>query len=231
MFSSESLKKKVSLCLPNLTKFKLLPSLALGKKCIIKSNFGRLGFKQPSLFLKMLNRELVTTSFSLFSPPFFFFFLSSSAHANINSGATRPEAETFGAFIVEAGLANAISGEIKWERWGEREISIFYEPFPLLPLGPLRPSAPGRLPLSLIPFSKNVIRKSPFGLSAATLPSCAGWAARAHISALSSLFALAPSLSLSSVSLSAPSARPSHQPVVVCSEQPATLALEFKLAV
>lgn len=91
------------------------------------------------------------------------------------------------AFIVEAGPANAISGEIKWERWGEREISIFHEPFPLLPLGSLWPSAPSRLPSSLIPFSKNVITKSPFGLSAATLTSCAGWPAHSYITARLSL--------------------------------------------
>lgn len=86
-----------------------------------------------------------------------------------------------GTFIVGARPANAISGEIKWERWGEREISIFYEPFPLLPLGSLWLSASNRIPSSLIPFSKNVIRKSPFGLSAATLSSCAGSAARSYI--------------------------------------------------
>lgn len=117
-----------------------------------------------------------------------------------------------GTFIVEAGPANAISGEIKWERWGESEISIFYEPFPLLPLGSLWPSAPRRLPSSLIPFSKNVIRKSPFGLSAAMLSSCAGWAAHSYITARLSL-SLPPflprSLPLSSVSLSASSATPS----------------------
>lgn len=86
-----------------------------------------------------------------------------------------------GTFIVGARPANAISGEIKWERWGEREISIFYEPFPLLPLGSLWLSASNRIPSSLIPFSKNVIRKSPFGLSAATLSSCAGSAAQSYI--------------------------------------------------
>lgn len=120
--------------------------------------------------------------FSVVLVTFFFLFYLILSHANINSGARR---QTY--VIVEVGLANAISGEIKWERWGEREISIFYEPFPLLPLGPLWPSAPSRLPPSLIPFSKNVIRKSPFGLSAATLSSCAALAALAYITACSNL--------------------------------------------
>lgn len=86
-----------------------------------------------------------------------------------------------GTFIVGARPANAISGEIKRERWGEREISIFYEPFPVLPLGSLWLSESNRIPSSLIPFSKNVIRKSPFGLSTATLSSCVGSAAQSYI--------------------------------------------------
>lgn len=136
-----------------------------------------------------------------------------------------------GTFIVGAGPANAISGEIKWERWGEREISIFYEPFPLLPLGSLWPSAPSRTASSLIPFSKNVIRKSPFGLSAATLSSCAGSAAHSYIIARLSL-----SLTLS-LRLSASSARLSaapHQSAERHTSRPflssthAALALQFK---
>lgn len=66
-----------------------------------------------------------------------------------------------GAFIVRAVPENAISGKIKWERWSERKISIFYEHFPLLPLSFLWLSASIRIPSSLIPFSKNVIKKNP----------------------------------------------------------------------
>lgn len=65
-----------------------------------------------------------------------------------------------GALIVWVMPENAISGEIKWDRWSERKLSIFYEHFPLFPLGFLWLSASNRIPSWLIPFSKNVIRKS-----------------------------------------------------------------------
>lgn len=63
--------------------------------------------------------------------------------------------------LFEPVPGNAISGEIKWERRSERKISIFYEHFPRPPLGFLWLSASNRIPSPLIPFSKNVIRKSP----------------------------------------------------------------------
>lgn len=87
----------------------------------------------------------------------------SQVHANINLGAQLQKRRV----IVRAGPENAISGKIKRERWSERKISIFYEPFPLLPPGTLWLGTSNRIPSSLIPFSKNVIRKSPFGLSIA----------------------------------------------------------------
>lgn len=52
---------------------------------------------------------------------------------------------------------------------------------PLLPLGSLCLSASKRIPSSLIPFSKNVIRKGPFGLSIAPLSSCVGSAVLSYI--------------------------------------------------
>lgn len=87
----------------------------------------------------------------------------SQVHANINLGTQLQKSR----FIVRAGPENAISGKIKRERWSERKISIFYEPFPLLPPGSLWLGTSNHIPSSLIPFSKNVIRKSPFGLSIA----------------------------------------------------------------
>lgn len=79
-----------------------------------------------------------------------------------------------GTFIVRALPEKAISGKMKWERWSERTISIFYEHFPRLPLGFLWLSASNRIPSSLIPFSKSVIRKSPLDISIAPLSSCVG---------------------------------------------------------
>ncbi len=81
-----------------------------------------------------------------------------------------------GTFIVRAMPENAISRKMKWERWSERKISIFYEYFPLLPLGFLLLSAPNHIPSSVIPFSKNVIRKSPLDfLLPNSLPVWARW--------------------------------------------------------
>lgn len=77
-----------------------------------------------------------------------------------------------GTFIVQVMPENAISGKIKWERWSERKISIFYEHFPPLPLGFLWLSASNCIPFSVIPFSKNVIRRSPLSCS---LPVWAQW--------------------------------------------------------
>lgn len=152
-----------------------------------KSNSGRLFFKQPPVFLKMLNRELCHNILSVAPVTFFI----RAWHMQILPLGPCGQGGN-GMFIVEAWPANAISGQIKWERCGERQISIFYELFPLLPLGSLWLSAHSRLPSPLIPFSKNVIRKSPFGLSAATLSSCAGWAAHSYITAR---FSLSPSTS------------------------------------
>lgn len=86
-----------------------------------------------------------------------------------------------GPFITRARPGNAISGDIKWERWSKRKICIFYEAFPLLPLGSLWLSTSNRIPSSLIPFSKNVIEKSPFGLSITLASSCVGTAAQSYI--------------------------------------------------
>lgn len=81
-----------------------------------KSNFGRLGLKQPPVFLKMLNRELVT-SFSLFLPLFNFFFFIIARHMQILT--LRPCGQGGnGTFIVEAGPANAISGRDKVAEMG-----------------------------------------------------------------------------------------------------------------
>lgn len=81
-----------------------------------------------------------------------------------------------GTFIVRVMPENAISGKIKWERWSERKISIFYEHVPLLPVGFLWLSASNRIASSLIPFSKNVIRKSPLEfLLPHSLPVWAQW--------------------------------------------------------
>ena len=83
-------------------------------------------------------------------------------------------------FIVRVMPENAISSEIKWERWSERKISIFYEHFPVLPLGFPWLSASNHIPSSLIPFSKNVIGKSPLDFSIAPLASCVGSAAQSY---------------------------------------------------
>lgn len=67
-----------------------------------------------------------------------------------------------GALIVRVMPENAISGKIKWERWSERKISIFYEHFPtFFHWAFLWLSASNRIPSPLIPFSKNVITKGP----------------------------------------------------------------------